>query len=165
VFFNTGLASQLINRAVSDGKRRRKVVKRFSEEELAFQTGMPFDDYEHASFYVSPQTSPAICRNKIIRRSKNGKVTIERGTQTSIGKLRQMDAASGYHAGHQPHDGSYQAAYHPMEEEPHVNEFAVSTLNLLRNSPESQPAKQSSGLLVVPRRRRKPAKPTMRTLF
>ncbi|DBB05474.1 hypothetical protein WJX77_010999 [Trebouxia sp. C0004] len=159
---SNGLAALFVSRPGSEHKRKRKLSKRFADED----DDVIFADYDAG--YVSPNDGyiprPATTRKHT---DAQGKLTIDRGTQT-ITRVRQVTDPSAYRA-QKPE--FFNMATHEEDQdvsEDEIGSLAVNTLALLRgDAAESSGDSQRSYPLPSPstRRRRKPARPTVRTLF
>lgn len=152
-------ASSLHSHSGADGKRKRKAVKRFEDDSLMQDMG--YQDYASPQYFGENPDSP-VRRANIVRRHKNGKTTVDRGTQTTIvGRLKGSSEEFIQNKRSKLFTLHANAELQIRDEE--FSQLAVSTLALLSRSTavKSEPAPP----LFAPRRRRKPAKPTMRTLF
>lgn len=158
---SNGLAALFVNRPGSEHKRKRKLSKRFADED----DDVIFADYDAG--YISPNEGyiprPATTRKHT---DAQGKLTIDRGTQT-ISRVRPVTDPSSYRV-QKPEFFTVTASNEEQDvSEDEIGSLAVNTLALLRGEPESSGDSGRSYPLPSPstRRRRKPARPTVRTLF
>ncbi|KAL3135812.1 hypothetical protein ABBQ32_007374 [Trebouxia sp. C0010 RCD-2024] len=161
---SNGLAALFVSRPGNEHKRKRKLSKRFADED---------DDVAYADYdagYVSPNDGyiprPATTRKHT---DAHGKLTIDRGTQT-ITRVRPVTDPSAYRMQKPEIIAMAAAGSHDDQDlsDDEIGSLAVNTLALLRGDPESSSGdSRRSSPLPSPstRRRRKPARPTVRTLF